>query len=58
MIGGDDDEPEPVSVFQAAKVVASMRAGRIRLSLHFYNTESEIDQLMGELSSILRRESA
>lgn len=29
---------------RAAKVAASVRAGRIRLSVHFYNLESEIDR--------------
>ena len=30
---------------RAANVVASVRAGRIRLSVHFYNLEEEIDQV-------------
>jgi selenocysteine lyase/cysteine desulfurase len=30
---------------RAANVVASIRAGRIRLSVHFYNLEAEIDRV-------------
>jgi cysteine desulfurase/selenocysteine lyase len=31
--------------FRQANVVASVRAGRIRLSVHFYNLEQELDQV-------------
>ena len=29
---------------RAANVVASVRAGRVRLSVHFYNLEEDIDR--------------
>lgn len=37
--------------FRQANVVASVRAGRVRLAVHFYNLEEEIDrvaELVGE----------
>jgi selenocysteine lyase/cysteine desulfurase len=40
------DDAEPVMArLRAANVVASIRAGRIRLSVHFYNLEAEIDRV-------------
>jgi selenocysteine lyase/cysteine desulfurase len=33
--------------FRQAKVVASVRAGRIRLAVHFYNLEEELDRVAG-----------
>ena len=30
---------------EAANVVAAVRAGRVRLSAHFYNLEEEIDRV-------------
>jgi hypothetical protein len=30
---------------RAAKLVASVRAGRVRLSAHFYNLEQELDRV-------------
>ncbi len=30
---------------RAANVIASLRAGRVRLSVHFYNLEDEIDRV-------------
>ncbi len=30
---------------RTSNVVASVRAGRVRLSLHFYNLEGEIDRV-------------
>ena len=39
-------DPEAVmKKLRAANVVASIRAGRVRLSVHFYNLEEEIDQV-------------
>jgi selenocysteine lyase/cysteine desulfurase len=41
----------PAARFGAANVVASVRAGRVRLAVHFYNLEEEIDrvaELVGE----------
>jgi selenocysteine lyase/cysteine desulfurase len=35
---------------RAAGVVASMRAGRIRLAVHFYNLEEEIDRAAAVLA--------
>ncbi len=34
-----------MSRLRTANVVASVRAGRVRLSLHFYNLEEEIDRV-------------
>ena len=31
--------------FREANVVASVRAGRVRLAVHFYNLEAEIDRV-------------
>jgi selenocysteine lyase/cysteine desulfurase len=35
---------------RAVGVVASMRAGRIRLAVHFYNLEEEIDRAAAVLA--------
>lgn len=39
------DTEAAMTKLRAANVVASIRAGRIRLSVHFYNLEEEIDQV-------------
>lgn len=40
------DDPGPVMArFREANVVASLRAGRIRLAVHFYNLEQELDRV-------------
>jgi selenocysteine lyase/cysteine desulfurase len=31
-------------------VVVAARAGRFRVSAHFYNSEEEIDRMLGELA--------
>ena len=36
-----------VARFREAKVVASVREGRIRLAVHFYNLEDELDRVAG-----------
>lgn len=44
---------DPVAVaakLRAANVVTSVRAGRVRLSVHFYNREDEIDRVVGLLA--------
>ena len=40
-----DDTEAVMTRLRAASVVASVRAGRIRLSAHFYNLEEEIDRV-------------
>ena len=45
-------EPEATTArLAAASVVVSVRAGRVRLSPHFYNTEADIDRAVGLLGS-------
>jgi selenocysteine lyase/cysteine desulfurase len=39
------DTEAVMTLLRAANVAASVRAGRIRLSVHFYNLESEIDRV-------------
>ena len=39
-----DDTDGVMARFRAANVVASVRAGRVRLAAHFYNLESDIDR--------------
>jgi cysteine desulfurase/selenocysteine lyase len=39
---------------RAAKVVASLRAGAVRLSIHFYNLEEEIDRVIDILTRTSR----
>jgi selenocysteine lyase/cysteine desulfurase len=40
------DDPEAVMArLRTANVVASVRAGRVRLSVHFYNLEEEVDRV-------------
>lgn len=41
-----DNPDAAMARLKAAGVVASLRAGRVRLSLHVYNTEDEIDRVM------------
>ncbi len=40
-----DDTEAAMTRLRTANVVASVRAGRIRLSVHFYNLEEEIDRV-------------
>ena len=40
---------------RAAKVVASLRAGAVRLSIHFYNLEAEIDRVIDILTRTSRK---
>ena len=40
-----DDTEAVMTRLRAANVVASVRAGRMRLSAHFYNLEEEIDRV-------------
>jgi selenocysteine lyase/cysteine desulfurase len=42
-----DDTDGVMARLRAANVVASVRAGRVRLSLHFYNLEEEVDRVAG-----------
>ena len=44
------DPAAVVERLQGANVIASVRAGRVRLSTHFYNTEEEIDRVAGLLT--------
>ena len=40
-----DDTDAAMTRLRTANVVASVRAGRVRLSVHFYNLEAEIDRV-------------
>ncbi|WP_104044447.1 aminotransferase class V-fold PLP-dependent enzyme [Arthrobacter sp. ZGTC412] len=40
-----DDTEAVLARFRQANVVASVRAGRIRLAVHFYNSEDELDRV-------------
>lgn len=40
-----DDAEAVLARFRRANVVASVRAGRIRLAVHFYNVEKELDRV-------------
>ncbi|MFI6868316.1 aminotransferase class V-fold PLP-dependent enzyme [Nocardia sp. NPDC050406] len=42
--------PEVIERVRAAKVVGAMRAGRLRLSCHLYNTEDDIDRALDVLN--------
>ena len=45
------EDPERVmTLLRDSNIVASLRAGRIRFSLHFYNTEEEIDRVVDLIS--------
>lgn len=46
------DPDQTMKRLRDSHVVASLRAGRIRLSLHFYNTEKEIDRVAGLIGEI------
>ena len=39
-----DDTEAVMARLRSANVAASVRAGRVRLSVHFYNLEDEIDR--------------
>jgi selenocysteine lyase/cysteine desulfurase len=41
-----DDTDAVMARLRAANVVASVRAGRVRLALHFYNLEEEVDRVV------------
>jgi len=43
--GPVEDAEAAMARLRAAGVVASMRAGRIRLAVHFYNLEEDIDRV-------------
>ena len=45
------DPQRAVEHLREAGVVASIRAGRVRLSVHFYNTEEEIDRAIELIAS-------
>jgi selenocysteine lyase/cysteine desulfurase len=45
-----NDTDTAMARLRAANVVASVRAGRVRLSVHFYNLEEEIDRVAELLS--------
>jgi cysteine desulfurase/selenocysteine lyase len=46
-----DDTEAVMTRLRTANVVASVRAGRVRLSVHFYNLEEEIDRVAELLGS-------
>jgi selenocysteine lyase/cysteine desulfurase len=46
-----DDVDSVMARLRAAGVVASARAGRVRLSVHFYNREEEIDRVVELLAT-------
>jgi len=46
-----EDAERTVTRLRDANVVASVRAGRVRLAVHFYNLEEEIDRVAELLSS-------
>lgn len=46
----DHDADETVRELAGRGVIVAGRAGRLRVSPHFYNTEEEIDRLLSELS--------
>ena len=45
--------PEAVRRLAEAEVVASMRAGRLRLSFHLVNDEADVDTVVGALAGLL-----
>jgi selenocysteine lyase/cysteine desulfurase len=45
------DTGEAMSRLRAANVVCSVRGGRVRLAVHFYNLEEEIDRVGALLGS-------
>jgi selenocysteine lyase/cysteine desulfurase len=46
-----DLTPDQVARLTAANVVSSLRAGRTRLSCHLYNTEDDVDRVLGALAT-------
>ncbi|WP_157574470.1 hypothetical protein [Nocardia jejuensis] len=42
--------PEVITRLQAVKVIGAIRAGRLRLACHLYNTEGDIEQALGALA--------
>ena len=46
-----DDTEAAMTRLHTANVVASVRAGRVRLSVHFYNLEEELDRVAELLGS-------
>jgi selenocysteine lyase/cysteine desulfurase len=46
-----DLAPDQVERLTAAGVVGAVRAGRTRLSFHLYNTEDDVDRVLGALAS-------
>jgi cysteine desulfurase / selenocysteine lyase len=46
-----DDTEAAMARLRAANVVASVRAGRVRLSVHFYNLEEDLDRVAELLGS-------
>ena len=50
-----DAEPAPLlAELKQRGVIAVARDGNLRLAVHFYNHEDDIDQLTGALSELLR----
>jgi selenocysteine lyase/cysteine desulfurase len=49
-IGSVQDTEAVIARLRDAGVVAAVRAGRVRLSVHFYNLEEEIDRAAGLLA--------
>lgn len=48
----DHDADETVRKLAGRGVIVAARAGRFRVSPHFYNTEAEVDRLLAELDRI------
>lgn len=46
-----DLAPDQVERLRAAGVVSAVRAGRTRLSFHLYNSEDDVDRVLGALAS-------
>ncbi|HEX9940901.1 MAG TPA: aminotransferase class V-fold PLP-dependent enzyme [Thermoanaerobaculia bacterium] len=46
------DPSDLVERLAERNVIVAVRAGRLRISAHFYNTEEEIDRCLGELARI------
>jgi len=48
----DHDADETVGKLAGRGVIVASRAGRLRVSPHFYNTEAEVDRLLAELGGL------